>query len=98
MTVAWMISVLSVSVCLLGAALAWLFFGVPDQADGPGLGLLAGLLFFAALTIGMVSLLLLPMVLRSRNVAPPRSLVIFSVVASLAPWMVLAIRWAGSFL
>jgi hypothetical protein len=88
MTVAWMISVLSVATCDLGAGILRLLI----DSDQSTLGLLSGVLFFAALVIGFISLGLLPIVLRSRQVPPPPGLVAFGVVAALFPWIALVAR------
>ncbi len=85
MTVAWMISILSVSICDFGAGITRLLLD-PDQRN---LGLISGIFFFAALTIGLISLAILPIVLKSRRVPPPRGLVVFGVVVSVLPWIAL---------
>jgi hypothetical protein len=85
MTVAWMISILSVAVCDFGAVITRLMIE-PDQRN---LEVLSGILYFAALTIGLISLILLPIVLKSRRVPPPRGLVVFGVAVSVIPWIAL---------
>ena len=85
MTVAWMISILSVAACDFGAGVTRLLLG-PDQKN---LALLAGILYFAALTIGIISLVLLPIMLKARRVPPPRGLVVFGIAASVMPWIAL---------
>jgi hypothetical protein len=88
MTVAWMISILSVAVCDFGAGITRLFL----DSDLQTLGLLSGVLYFAALTIGLISLILLPIVLKSRRVPPPRGLVVFGVAVSVIPWIALVVQ------
>lgn len=85
MTVAWMISILSVAACDFGAGITRLVLA-PDQ---PNLALLSGVLFFAALAIGLISLAILPIVLKSRRVPPPRGLVVFGITVSVLPWIAL---------
>lgn len=88
MTVAWLISILSVTICDFGAGITRLLIE-PDQQT---LGLLSGVLYFAALTIGLISLILLPIVLKSRRMPPPRGLVVFGVAVSVIPWITLVVQ------
>lgn len=87
-TVAWLITVLSVAICDFGTGFIRLWLGPQDKS----LGMLAGVLFFAALTIGLISLGLLQVVLRSRRVPPPRGLVVFGVTVSVIPWIALLLQ------
>ena len=82
-TVAWMLAVTCALMCEVSTGLlrAYLTF-VPD---GPKVALLAELLLFAALVAGIVSLLILPVVLKVRRLAPPRPVTIVSVVVGVAP-------------
>lgn len=87
MTTAWMLCLLTGVVCEVGAALLR-FFAHEEQ---PSLAMLSGLLFFASLAIGLFSLALLPIVLKSRQTPPPKPLVVGGVVIALLPWIVLAV-------
>ncbi|HET6883896.1 MAG TPA: hypothetical protein VFI31_27325 [Pirellulales bacterium] len=80
-TVGWMLTVITTLACEVGFVISrWL---AGDERSP--LMVLSGLLLFAALVIGVVALLILPVVLRSRRVPPPSGVVVFAVVVSAAP-------------
>jgi hypothetical protein len=92
-TVGWMLSAMVALVCELGwVALRWWLTAHPG---GQVLPALADLLFFSALVVGTVTLLLTPVVLRSRRVLPPRGITVFAVVVGAAPLLTLLWRMAG---
>lgn len=84
LTVGWMLMVFTTLACELGALLA---YGYVMQFDrqAVSVGTLAGMLLFAACVIGLMSLLVCPVVLRTRRVPPPRSILVFAVVVGFAP-------------
>ena len=53
---------------------------------------LADLLFFSALVIGLIALVLMPIVLRSRRVLPPRVVTFWALVVGGAPLVVAVCR------
>ncbi len=83
-TVAWMLSVMTALVCELGfvAARAYLFF---VNAETVPIQVLATMLLFAALVIGLIALGLMMIVVRMRRVTPPRGILTFAAVVSIAP-------------
>jgi hypothetical protein len=88
-TVAWTLSAMVALVCELGwAGMRWWLVVHPG---GRVTGALADLMFFSALVIGIVSLVLTPVVLRSRRVLPPSGITVFIVVVGAAP--LLALLW-----
>lgn len=89
-TIAWSLTVMMTLVCQLGAmGTNWYV-----QYDGGAerIEVLSGLLLFSALVLGAISLLLMPVVWRSRRVPPPRAIAIFAVVVAAAPLLTLMLR------
>ncbi|HEY5310942.1 MAG TPA: hypothetical protein VIK18_00435 [Pirellulales bacterium] len=84
LTVGWMLMVFTTLACELVAALAYLYVIEFDRQAG-GVQLLSSLLTFAACLIGILSLLVCPVVLRTRRVPPPPAIVVFSVIVGFAP-------------
>jgi hypothetical protein len=81
-TIGWMLTVTTTFACELGAAVVrWL---AADDSDGP-LDLLWHLLLFAAAVIGFISLLAVPVVIKSRRRLPPRGILAFALVVGSAP-------------
>ena len=88
-----MLTALIALICELGwVALRWFLRLNPDH---PLCDLLADLLMFSALVIGVVGLVLTPVVLRSRRVLPPRGVTLFAVIVAAAPLVALLLRLAG---
>ena len=89
-TVAWMLAVTCALMCEVttSALRAYLVFA-PDR---PKIAMLAELLLFAALVSGIVSLLIVPVVLKVRRVVPPRPVTIVSLVVGVAPLVVYIAR------
>jgi len=90
-TVAWSLCIFAGTVAVGGAtaavvALRW-------SPEAAGLALLVELLFFTALVVGTVSVLLLPAVLFARSQKPPQSLVVFSLLIAAVPWAAAAWRF-----
>ena len=87
LTVAWVICILTVAACDLGAAATRLSADAFD--DAPGVALLSGLLLFAAAIIGLLCVVLTPVVVRIRVEPPPPGLIVFALVVSAAPLLVM---------
>jgi hypothetical protein len=90
-TVAWMLSVMTALVCELGfvAARGYLLL---VNAEAPTFQVLAAMLLFASLVIGLVSLGLMVLVVRMRQVAPPRGILTFAAVVAVAPMAAMLLR------
>lgn len=87
LTVAWMLTVVTTFACEIGFVIS------RALADGGGpLMMLSGLLLFAAMVIGMIALVMMPVVLRSRRAAPPSGVVAFAAVVSGLPLVMAAIE------
>lgn len=83
MTVGWLLTTFTTLVCELGAVIAtWYASGHPQAR---GIATLAAVLMFAAMLTGLFSLALLVAAWKLRAVKPPRGIVVFSLVVSLAP-------------
>jgi hypothetical protein len=63
----------------------------PGQA---GLEILSGLMLFAGLVIGIISVVLLVIVLRTRSEPPPRSLIAATALLAMVPPILLSLRAA----
>jgi hypothetical protein len=82
-TVGWMLAVMTTLVCELGVLAAyWYAAAHPEAAKAD---VLCGLLLVAAIVVGLVSLCLLPLVVKLRRQMPPLPVVIFAIVVSLSP-------------
>ncbi|HEX6962593.1 MAG TPA: hypothetical protein VF175_12045 [Lacipirellula sp.] len=82
-TVAWVVSVIMVLLCDIGAAAA--HWWSRDYANSGGIALFKELLLFAGAAIGFVSLALLPIMLKVRRVPPPTGILVFAVCVAAAP-------------
>src|SRR5436190_20327400 len=83
LTVVWMLTVVTAFVCELAGMAARLYLGqVPDSV---GVQAMFQLLFFSALVIGLISLLMLPAVLKARRTPPPGGVTVFALVVGAAP-------------
>ena len=87
MTVAWSVTVITVLLCDLLAVAAHLLAGISDS-PAP-LTMLVRLLLIAGSIVGLLSLGLLPLILRIRQVPPPGGFITFSVFVAIAPLVVL---------
>lgn len=92
-TIGWMLASMTTALCVV-VSLATLLLGWiwPGQT---GLELLSGLMLFAGLVIGIVSVVLLVVVLRTRDTPPPRALITSCIVMALVPFLLLSLRAAG---
>jgi hypothetical protein len=82
-TVAWVVSVIMVLLCDIGAAAA--HYWSRDYANPGGIALFKELLLFSGAAIGFVSLVLLPIMLKVRRVPPPTGIMVFAVCVAVAP-------------
>ena len=77
LTIGWMLTVMTALACELGLCAAlWLEKMHPDAQP---IHALTGLLLFAGALIGLLSLVLLPFVVRMRRVPPPTGVMVFAV-------------------
>jgi hypothetical protein len=84
LTVAWMLSVVTTFVCeVVSVILSWYTTRINPEAVG--LRTFGALLLFAAFVIGIISLLMLPVILKTRREPPPRGILVFSIVVGVAP-------------
>jgi len=88
-TIAWMLCVLTTLTCQIGGWITlWL---VQRDPAATGLALLTWILLFAAIAVGLLSLLLAAVVLRTRRDPPPTVITVCAVLIGLMP--VVAILW-----
>ncbi|HVC98573.1 MAG TPA: hypothetical protein VND64_33210 [Pirellulales bacterium] len=81
-TIGWMLTVFTAMVCELGfAATHWFAAANPD---GP-LEVLSRVLLFAAVVIGLISLLTASVAIKTRRQPPPRGITVFGLLVGAAP-------------
>jgi hypothetical protein len=90
-TVCWTLSVVMALVFDLGAALARLY--VRQNPENEMAAMFSGLVFFSAAVVGVVSLALLPIVLKLRREPPPRGFVMFAIAVGVAPLGMALAQW-----
>ena len=83
LTIFWTVLVTTAVGCNIGAAVTRLIHS--NQPGNNAIGLLSGLLLFAAVVVGVLILGLLPVVYRMRKEPPPRGYVVFAVLIGAAP-------------
>jgi len=88
-TVGWMLSTLATLVALLVVVALELTARLIDRG-GP-LIMISRLLLFTAAVSGIVTLVMLAVTWKVRDVRPPKSIVIGSLVIALAPWIGVAV-------
>jgi hypothetical protein len=93
LTIGWMLTVITGLACELGLGAALALAGRHPEAHA--LQALTGLLLFASVVIGLLSLVLLPFVLKLRREAPPLGITVFAVVIGAAPLVLLTLRELG---
>ena len=93
-TVCWTLSVMTALVCNVGAALSRLY--VLWQPEQELAAMFSGLVFFAAIIVGLISLALLPIVLKLRRDPPPRGFVVFAIVVAVAPLAMVLVQWLSA--
>jgi hypothetical protein len=89
-TIAWMLSVFTTLVCELSAVAATWYLRSHPQAVR--IEVLASILVFASLVIGMLSLVLMAVVFRFRSTRPPHGISVFALVVGAAPGLLLLLR------
>ena len=83
LTVVWMLTVVMAFMCELAAMAARLVLG--QAPDSPAAQAMFQLLFLSASVIGLISLVMLPAVLKARHTPPPSGITVFAVVVGAAP-------------
>ena len=91
-TIAWTLTVMTSILCDLGTAATR--FYVRAQPDEVRIGMLSGILFLAAVVIGILSLMMLPVVLQIRRVPPPRAFIVLAVIAAITPLVAIVMQTA----
>ncbi len=89
-TIAWTVTVTTLTFCLLATLGAHGY--VKLVPDAKKMLLLREMMLFAAAIVGTLSILLLPAVYRFRQTPPPRGLVVFGMCLSVAPLLVMVLR------
>jgi hypothetical protein len=98
LTIAWMLTCMSTAAgmfVVLSLRLLMLAFPVAAGGVHP-LGRIAGVLLFVAMITGIVCLGLTPLVHRTRQVAPPRTITIGAVLIGLSPMVMLIVLAAAA--
>ncbi len=90
LTIGWLLTVMTTLVCEVAYFIAMLI--LRRQADLQWLALLAGVLMFAALVVGLTSVGLLVLVHRLRKSQPPTPIVACSLFIGLTPVLVAIAR------
>lgn len=89
-TVAWTVTITTLLFCNIAIVGAHYFsLQHPDVA---GLKLMKEMLLIAGSALGVISLALLPIVYRVRNVAPPTGLAVFGACLAVAPLLAVLVR------
>ena len=90
LTIGWLLTVMTTLVCEIGYfVVTWISNW---QADVQWLELLAGVLMFAALVVGLASVALSITVLRMRKSPPPTPILAFALLVGLTPILVAIAR------
>jgi hypothetical protein len=92
-TVAWIVTVVMTMACDLGAAAAHYFS--TGYANAGGVLMFRELLLFSGALIGIISLMLLPVMLKVRRVPPPTGVLAFAIFVTAAPLVALVVRAIG---
>jgi hypothetical protein len=92
-TVAWIVTVVMTLLCDLGAAAA--HYWSSGYANARGILMYRELLLFAGVVIGLISLMLLPIMLKVRRVPPPTGVMAFAVCVTAAPMVAVLLRAVG---
>lgn len=90
LTVTWMMTVVTALICELGSVASTWF--VRLRPESGRIAILGGVLTFAALVIGLISLGLLIAVVRRRQVPPPLGIIVFATVVGAAPLLAMLLR------
>lgn len=92
-TVAWIVTVVMTLLCDLGAAAA--HYWSSGYANARGVLMFRELLLFSGAVIGIISLMLLPVMLKVRRVPPPAGVMVFAICVAAAPLVALVLRAVG---
>ena len=90
LTVNWMLSVMTTLLCEVGFLLARAYVLFVDS-EAHRMGVLSGMMLFAACVIGLISLGMCAAVVRYRKPRPPQSVILCAVVICVLPLVVAAI-------
>jgi len=93
MTIAWTVTVTTLLFCNLTNVVV--HFYVSGNPAAKRMMLLQEMLLAAGALIGILSLLMIPVVYRVRQVPPPKALVVFGVCCAIAPILALMLRTLG---
>jgi hypothetical protein len=85
LTVGWLLTVITALACEIGSLASSL--AVSQFGAGIIVGRLAGLLLFAAVIIGFISLIIAPVVLKSRKTPTPRVVIVVAICAGILPML-----------
>jgi hypothetical protein len=93
LTIAWMLTCMSTAAgVLVVLALRLLMLAFPAAAAGAHpLERTSGILLFVALTTGLMCLLLTPLALMVRRIAPPRAVTVGAILIALSPLLLLVV-------
>jgi len=93
LTVVWMLTCMSTAVgCLVVLGLRLLMLAFPAvQGRVHPLAQASGVLLFAAITTGVLCMVLTPLVYRVRQVPPPRTVTVGAIAIGLAPIVLLIV-------
>jgi len=98
-TIGWMLSMMATIFCLVVYAIvrAVIAFGSGVAGDGGAVGadavmFYADLLLFTAMTVGIFSLLLVPIVFRLRRQKPPRGVTRVAITVGVLPVLLVIVR------
>ncbi len=83
LTVGWMVSVVTTLICDLAAAISRLYVVWINPATR--LELLSNVLWFAAAVLGLITLFMTPIILKSRREPPPTPILILAIVVAGVP-------------
>lgn len=92
-TIAWTVTITTLIFCHLITLAAHGYVVLSPAAKK--MLLLREMILFAAAIVGVLSMLLLPLVFRHRQVPPPRGVVVFGLCLSIAPILVILLRAIG---
>jgi hypothetical protein len=90
LTIGWLLAVMTAGLCEVGSMIA-----LALRSTGAGMELAARYLFFAALVVGALSLLLAAAVCATRRAAPPRGILVASLAIGAAPLLILLLMEAA---
>ncbi len=93
LTVGWMLMVITTLICEVASAGCHLYVVQLDR-QATTVEIFSRLLLFASFVIGIVSLIVCSVVVKTRRDPPPRSVLIFAVVVGIAPLITVLLQAA----